>query len=230
MIKSINYNFFFQEVKYYILRAFKVIRIKGDYKNMKILVATRNRHKLEEIRNIFQITGLELVAADDIDGLPEDVEEDADTFEGNALKKARELCQASGLWTMADDSGLEVTALNLAPGVYSARYAGDSCDHAANNKKLLLALSGVEDRSARFRCVIALCSPDGGEWTVDGACAGTILEASRGINGFGYDPLFVPAGYDQSFAELESAVKNSLSHRGNALKKAAHEWGGLLCK
>ncbi len=194
-------------------------------KIMKILVATRNRHKLAEIMQIFQIAKLQLVAADDIPGLPADVEEDADTFEGNALKKARVLCQASGLWTMADDSGLEVEALGMAPGVYSARYAGEGCDHAANNAKLLRALEGAENRRARFRCVIALCAPDGREWSVDGSCEGSILTAPRGVNGFGYDPLFVPEGYDQSFAELDSAVKNRLSHRGHALRKAAQEWG-----
>ena len=195
---------------------------------MKLLIATRNRHKLEEIRQIFKMDNLELVAADDIEGLPEDVVEDAETFEGNAIKKARTLCDASGLWTMADDSGLEVDALGLAPGVYSARYAGEDCDHTANNAKLVRELDGVENRSARFRCVIALCSPDGRDWTVSGSCEGSISHTPNGTNGFGYDPLFVPDGYEQSFAELDSAVKNSMSHRGNALKKAAAQWGDIL--
>jgi len=201
-----------------------------DEKIMKILVATRNRHKLDEILQILKLENLELVAADDIEGLPEDVVEDADTFEGNALKKARELCHASGLWTLADDSGLEVLALDLAPGVYSARYAGEACDHAANNARVLRELKGVADRRARFRCAVALCAPDGREWTVDGSCSGTILEVPRGTNGFGYDPLFVPDGYEQSFAELDGALKNTLSHRGNALKKAAREWAAVLCE
>ncbi len=195
---------------------------------MKLLVATRNRHKLDEILQIFKMDSLKLVAADDIEGLPEDVDEDAETFEGNALKKARILCDASGLWTMADDSGLEVDALNLAPGVYSARYAGEDCDHAANNAKLLRELEGVENRTARFRCVIALCSPDGGDWTVSGSCEGSILFSQRGTNGFGYDPLFKPDGYQQSFAELDGPVKNKISHRGNALKKAAEQWVDML--
>lgn len=133
---------------------------------MKLLVATRNRHKLEEIRQILALPGLDLLAADEVPGLPEDVVEDAETFEGNALKKARELCVASGLWTLADDSGLEVVALGNAPGVYSARYAGEPCSYPANNAKLLRELEGVADRRARFRCVIALCAPDGREWTV----------------------------------------------------------------
>jgi len=195
---------------------------------MKLLVATRNRHKLDEIRQIFSLPGLELLAADEVPGLPEDVVEDAETFEGNALKKARELCAASGLWTLADDSGLEVVALGNAPGVYSARYAGEPCSYPANNAKLLRELEGVADRRARFRCVIALCAPDGREWTVEGRCPGRIIEESRGANGFGYDPLFVPDGYSQTFAELDGATKNSISHRGLALRQAAAEWSPTL--
>lgn len=196
---------------------------------MDLLIATRNRHKLEEIRQIFALPGLALVAADEVPGLPEEVVEDADTFEGNALKKARELCKASGLWTMADDSGLEVAALGNAPGVYSARYAGEPCSYPANNAKLLRALSGVADRRARFRCAIALCAPDGREWTVDGRCEGAILDgAPRGANGFGYDPLFVPDGFEQTFAELGADAKNRISHRGHALRRAAEAWRGLL--
>ncbi len=195
---------------------------------MKLLVATRNHHKLEEIRQIFALPGLELVAADEVPGLPEDVVEDAETFEGNALKKARELCRASGLWTMADDSGLEVAALDNAPGVYSARYAGEPCSYPANNAKLLRELAGIEDRRARFRCVIALCAPDGRELTVEGSCPGRIIHETRGVNGFGYDPLFVPDGHDKTFAELDGPTKNSLSHRGNALRQAADRWHKLL--
>ncbi len=195
---------------------------------MRVLVATRNRHKLEEIRQIFALPGLALVAADEIPGLPEDVVEDAETFEGNALKKARELCRASGLWTLADDSGLEVEALGNAPGVYSARYAGEPCSYPANNAKLLRELAGVAERRARFRCVIALCAPDGREWTVEGCCPGRIIHEVRGANGFGYDPLFVPDGCEQTFAELDGATKNRLSHRGNALRAAAQAWHALL--
>lgn len=195
---------------------------------MKLLVATRNKHKLEEIRQIFSVPGLTLLAADEVDGIPDDVIEDADTFEGNALKKARELGVASGLWTLADDSGLEVAALNNAPGVYSARYAGEPCSYPANNAKLLRELEGLNNRRARFRCVIALRAPDGREWTVEGRCEGNISEVAQGTNGFGYDPLFFPDGYSQTFAELDSATKNSLSHRGHALRKAAGEWKSML--
>ena len=196
--------------------------------SMKLLVATRNKHKLEEIRQIFSMPGLTLLAADEVDGIPADVVEDADTFEGNALKKALELGKASGLWTLADDSGLEVDALDNAPGVYSARYAGEPCSYPANNTKLLRELNGISNRRARFRCVIALRAPDGREWTVEGRCEGCISEVSHGTNGFGYDPLFVPDGHSQTFAELDSATKNSLSHRGHALRKAAMEWKSML--
>ncbi|HNX34072.1 MAG TPA: RdgB/HAM1 family non-canonical purine NTP pyrophosphatase [Kiritimatiellia bacterium] len=195
---------------------------------MKLLVATRNRHKLEEILQIFALPGLTLLAADELPGLPEEVVEDADTFEGNALKKARELCAASGLWTLADDSGLEVGALNNAPGVYSARYAGEPCSYPANNAKLLREMAGVTDRRARFRCALALCAPDGREWTVDGSCPGRIIGELRGSHGFGYDPLFVPDGYDQTFAELDGAAKNLISHRGVALRRASEAWHALL--
>jgi len=177
---------------------------------------------------IFKYENLDLIAADDLEGLPADVEEDADTFEGNALKKARVLCDASGLWTMADDSGLEVDALNGAPGVYSARYAGAGCDYHANNLKLLHELTGVTKRTARFRCVMALCAPDGREWIVSGVCEGWITTAAHGQNGFGYDPLFVPDGYVQSFAELDADVKNKISHRAHALRLAAKEWKKLF--
>jgi len=195
---------------------------------MKLLIATHNQHKLEEIRQIFALPGLSIVSTADIANLPADVLEDAETFEGNALKKARELGVASGLWALADDSGLEVRALHNAPGVYSARYAGEPCNYANNNAKLLHALQNASDRTARFRCVIALRAPDGREWTVSGSCEGSITTEPRGANGFGYDPLFVPAGYTQTFAELDSITKNALSHRGNALRCAAQAWSHLF--
>ena len=194
---------------------------------MKLLIATRNRHKLEEIRAILNLPGLELIGADEMPGLPE-VEEDAPTFEGNAIKKARTLAQASGCWTLADDSGLEVEALGGAPGVISARYAGSEASTPANNAKLLRELAGVTDRGARFRCVLALCAPDGRSWTVEGLCEGRMLESPRGANGFGYDPLFMPEGHSQTFAELPASVKNGMSHRGRALQRAVVEWGERL--
>lgn len=193
---------------------------------MKLLLATRNRNKIEEIRRIFAFPGLEILSPFDLPSLPEEVEENADTFEGNALLKARSLADAvqdggaSAVWVMADDSGLEVAALNGAPGVRSARYAGEPSNTPANNAKLLRELEGVEDRRARFVCVIAFCTPDGREWTVRGECPGRILHEARGEAGFGYDPLFVPDGYDETFAELGASVKNKISHRARALEKA----------
>jgi len=194
---------------------------------MKLLIATRNRHKLDEIRAILNLPDLVLVGADAVPGLPE-VDEDAGTFEGNARKKAQTLAQAGCCWTLADDSGLEVLALGGAPGVYSARYAGANATTADNNAKLLQALAGVTDRRACFRCVLALAAPDGRCWTVEGRCAGRILEVPRGRQGFGYDPLFVPDGSSKTFAELDAAEKNGLSHRARALHQAVTAWGRML--
>lgn len=194
---------------------------------MKLLIATRNPHKLEEIRAIFKLPCVELVSVEDIPGLPE-VVEDRDTFEANAIKKAVTLALASGLWTMADDSGLEVDHLDGAPGVYSARYAGEPPDYRANNTKLMQELRGATDRTARFRCVIALANARGKSQFVEGACEGAISEAARGEEGFGYDPLFVPDGHDLTFAEMDSDAKNRISHRGHALQRAYETWVDLL--
>ncbi|HBA85442.1 MAG TPA: non-canonical purine NTP pyrophosphatase [Verrucomicrobia bacterium] len=194
---------------------------------MKLVLATRNKHKLQEIREIFRLPGLELVSALDFPEL-EDVVEDGATFEANAVKKAVSLTQATGFWSLADDSGLEVDALNGAPGVYSARYAGEPVDYAANNRKLLRELEGAATRRARFRCVIALADPSGPIRTVEGRCEGTIIDELRGRQGFGYDPLFVPEGYTQTFAEMDGPLKNSMSHRGRALAAAEKTWGEIL--
>ncbi len=194
---------------------------------MKILIASRNAHKIQEIREIFDLPGVEWVSTAEFPGLP-DVVEDQDTFEGNAIKKAVELARATGLWALADDSGLEVTALGNAPGVYSARYAGEPCSHANNNAKLLRELAGKADRSARFRCVAALSDPAGRAETVSGACPGRIIEQLRGAQGFGYDPLFVPDGFEATFAEMGSEQKNKLSHRGRAMTLAKRKWGPLI--
>jgi XTP/dITP diphosphohydrolase len=190
---------------------------------MKLLLATANKHKLREIRSIFQSADLEFATPEDFDSLPE-VVEDRDTFEGNAVKKACELAAASGLTAMADDSGLEVDALGGAPGVYSARYSGVHGDDRANNAKLLMEMTGIEERTARFRCVIALAQPTGEVDTVAGVCNGVIAHAATGENGFGYDPVFIPAGYEQTFAELGPEIKNSISHRARALQEACRKW------
>jgi XTP/dITP diphosphohydrolase len=181
---------------------------------MKLYVATGNAHKLKEISQI--LPGFEIVAEN-----PGDVEENAPDFAGNALIKVRAIAGSRrGEWCMADDSGLEVEALGGEPGVRSARYAGGHGDTAANNELLLRNLEGVDNRAARFVCSIALVSPDGREFSVEGSCRGRIIESAAGAQGFGYDPLFVPEGYEQTFAELSSEEKNALSHRGRALAAA----------
>ena len=194
---------------------------------MRLLIATRNPGKLREIREIFALPSVELVSAAEIPGLP-DVEEDGATFEANAVKKAVTLALASRLWTLADDSGLEAAALGGAPGVLSARYAGEPPDPPANNAKLLRELEGVADRRACFRCVVALSNPGGRAQVADGRCEGRIAEAPDGDCGFGYDPLFVPDGHSVTFARMGPARKNSLSHRGLALRRAAELWGDTL--
>jgi XTP/dITP diphosphohydrolase len=194
---------------------------------MKLVIATRNAHKLQEIQDIFDFQNLEVMSAFDFPEIP-DVVEDGETLEANAKKKAVEIARATGCWALADDSGLEVDALNGAPGVYSARYAGEQCSYAENNVKLLEALKGNSSRSARFRTVIALSDPAGSVETVSGECSGTIIEEPRGSGGFGYDPLFVPDGCAETFAELPASVKNRISHRADALHKACTAWGEQL--
>ena len=193
---------------------------------MQLLIATRNRHKLDEIRAILGGPGIEWKSALDFPHLP-DVIEDGDTFEANAAKKARALAAATGCWALADDSGLEVDALGGAPGVRSARFAGEPTDHTANNEKLLRDLAGHTDRTARFRCVLALAAPDGSVRFAEGRCEGRIAESLRGAEGFGYDPLFVPDGFEQTFAELGAEIKNTISHRARALAAARATWAEL---
>lgn len=194
---------------------------------MKLLIASRNRHKIEEIRAIFQLPSVSLVGLDDFPGLPE-VVEDGTTFHANAVKKAVLLAMAARRWTLADDSGLEVDALSGEPGVHSARYAGEPVNYAHNNEKLLRALAGQEQRAARFRCVVALAGPDGRAQIAEGSCEGQIGCECRGRQGFGYDPLFIPEGHDQTFAEMDAALKNRLSHRARALQSAMELWGEML--
>ncbi|HNX52922.1 MAG TPA: XTP/dITP diphosphatase [Pontiellaceae bacterium] len=190
---------------------------------MKLVIATRNRHKLEEIHAIFNFAGLEVCSAFDFPEIP-DVVEDGATLEANAIKKASEICRATGLPALADDSGLEVEALNGAPGIYSARWSGEGCTYHDNNVKLLRELSGKENRRARFRTVIALALPGETPQTVEGSVQGWIIDKMRGDQGFGYDPLFVPDGYNQTFAELPADVKNRISHRARALNAASNIW------
>ena len=180
---------------------------------MKLIIATHNRNKKREIAQL--LPGWEIEAEDSA------AEETATTFAGNALLKARALkARHAGAWILADDSGLEVAALGGAPGVRSARYAGEDGNTPKNNALLLKNMTGVADRRARFTCAMALIDPEGGEHVVEGRCEGRLLEAEAGQGGFGYDPLFVPNGFDRTFAQLAPEEKNAISHRGRALAKA----------
>jgi len=191
-----------------------------------LVFATRNPGKLRELREL--VIGLDVIdiaeAARRLGRDIPDVDEDAGTFAGNAIKKAREIARATAFPALADDSGLEVDALGGAPGVYSARYAGPGADAAANNAKLLAALERVPpaQRAARFRCVLALADtagPLGHEViTAEGVCEGAILDTPRGSGGFGYDPLFLLAGRSETMAELASGEKSRISHRARAMQ------------
>lgn len=209
------------------------MREKDMFKNtgdqMILVIATRNAHKLTEIQALFNSPSLTLRSAFDFPDVP-DVIEDGKTLEENAIKKAVTLALATGHWSLADDTGLEVTALNGAPGVYSARYAGADGDYDANNRKLLAELAPHPDRSAQFRCVIALADPEGRAQFVEGICRGHIATAPRGEHGFGYDPLFVPEEGTTTFAEMTADAKNAISHRGRALQQAAQQWQHLLTR
>lgn len=180
---------------------------------MQLFVATHNAHKIREIGEI--LCGWEILPDD-----PEGVEENAPDFAGNALIKVRAIAaRHPGAWTMADDSGLEVKALNGAPGVRSARYAGEPSNTPANNALLMKNLEGAEDRTANFTCAIALVDPEGKEHVVEGKVFGKIALVPSGNAGFGYDPLFIPDGFNKTFADLTANEKNAISHRGRALEK-----------
>lgn len=185
---------------------------------MKLLIASGNRHKVAEIGCLLADTSWEVVSLADFPEL-ELPPEDADSFAGNAEIKARAGAAATGLWTLADDSGLAVDYLDGAPGVHSARYAGEDKDDEANNRKLLAAMADCPeaDRGARFVCALVLVGPKGQVYRTEGRCEGRIGYAGRGEQGFGYDPLFWLAGRDKTMAELDMAEKNSLSHRAAAL-------------
>lgn len=183
---------------------------------MKIIFATNNAHKLSEVQAVLG-SGYELVTPRQC-GIDEEIPETAETLEGNARQKARYLFERTGLDCFADDTGLEVEALNGAPGVHSARYATDGHDFAANNRLLLKNLAGEENRRARFRTVICLIE-QGKEHLFEGIVEGRIIDHEAGSEGFGYDPLFVPEGFDRTFAEMSAKQKNGISHRGRAVRK-----------
>ena len=187
-----------------------------------IVAASKNQHKLKEIEDITKKYGMKIVPRDKA-GIPDDIEivEDGKTFEENSLKKAKGIMELCGEITIADDSGLMVDYLDGAPGVYSARFAGEQGNDAANNAKLLKLMDGVPyaDRRAKFVSVITMVFPDGKTIAARGECYGHILTEPAGENGFGYDPLFVPEGYKKTFAQLTEKEKNQISHRAMALKK-----------
>ena len=187
-----------------------------DFKKMKDLVfATHNAHKLEELRAILK--DFNIIGLNDIN-CHEEIVEDADSLDGNAKIKANFVTDNFHIDCFADDTGLEVDALDGAPGVYSARYAGEGCSYQDNVNKLLQALEGVENRKARFRTVIAL-NLDGEQYLFEGKVEGVITKEQHGEKGFGYDPIFLPDGFDQTFAEMSMDVKNKISHRGRATQK-----------
>lgn len=186
---------------------------------MKLVFATNNRHKLDEVRAIVG-DRVDVLSLNDI-GCYDDIPETADTLQGNALIKARYIHEKFGVDCFADDTGLEVEALDGAPGVYSARYAGEECDSEANMQKLLQNLTGKSNRNAQFRTVIALIIK-GEEKLFNGIVKGTITEEKRGDSGFGYDPVFVPEGFSESFAQMSGDMKNSISHRYRATRELSN--------
>lgn len=191
-----------------------------------LLISTRNPDKVREIHAIMTELPLNLVTLDRFPDSP-DVIEDCDTLDGNATKKAEELFAHTGTPTMADDTGLEVLALSGAPGVHSARFAGPNADSRANRMRLLDELSGMDERRAQFRTVIAFAISSG-TYLFEGICRGHIIEEERGEGGFGYDSLFVPDGYEQTFAEMSPEEKNKISHRARALNIFASYLAGLI--
>lgn len=179
-----------------------------------LILATRNPGKVREIQSLLDGLPLRISSLPEYPDIPV-VVEDGTTLEANAAKKAHQIFMATGVPALSDDTGLEVYSLAMEPGVHSARYAGTHVTYDQNNLKLLAALAGKSDRRARFRCVAMLIGPQM-EHQTEGICEGEIATASRGRGGFGYDPIFVPAGYSQTFAELPESIKNKISHRAKA--------------
>ncbi len=186
--------------------------------NRKLILATNNEHKVSEISHKLKPLGIEAVAQKEVLTEPVDAEETGETLDENALIKAKAVWDLTGGWVMADDSGLFVQALNGEPGVHSARYAGVEHDDKGNNDKLLKKMKNKNHRKGAFKTAIALIDPDGNYELIHGECPGDILHAPRGDEGFGYDPIFQPEGYDVSFAEMREEEKNKISHRARALE------------
>lgn len=193
---------------------------------MKIFLATGNKHKIKEIEKIFKMDNVEILSINDGIEIPE-VEEDGTTFEENSKKKALEIAKFTNMITIADDSGLCVDALGDAPGVYSARYAGEHGNDLDNNKKLVKELQGVENRKARFVCVITLAKPTGETYSFRGEVEGDIIDVPQGTEGFGYDPHFFMKEYGKTLAEIPE-IKNKISHRARALEKLKENLDEIL--
>ena len=183
-----------------------------------LLFATNNAHKLREIREIMG-SQVQILSLNEVN-IHEDIPETSHTLEGNAAQKAWHIYKMSGMNCFADDTGLEIEALDGRPGVYSARYAGEGCSFDDNVSKILEELQGVENRKACFRCIICLIE-NGKEYFFEGRVNGVITESRRGKDGFGYDPVFLPDGQKQTFAEMPPYLKNGISHRGRAVEKMA---------
>lgn len=186
----------------------------------ELLVATKNPGKLREIRELLKEIPVKVTSLADYPNCPEIVE-DGRTFKANAIKKAIVVGKYSGKLTLGEDSGLQVVALNNAPGIYSARFSGENSTDERNNDKLLASLKNIplSRRQARYRCFVALCDGDKLVGVVDGSCGGLIENKRRGTNGFGYDPLFLIPRYQKTFGELDPAIKSKISHRARALQK-----------
>ena len=187
---------------------------------MELVIATNNRHKFEEIFSLLGDIPFELLPLSAYPN-PPNLPEEGDTYQENALSKARRVSQFTKCWALGDDTGLEVDALDGAPGLYSARYAGEGVSFRENREKLLKALEGVSkpDRSALFRCVIALVGPSGEEKVVEGVVSGMITEEDQGTEGFGYDAIFFLPELGKTFSELDAREKNRVSHRAKAVEK-----------
>ncbi len=192
-----------------------------------VVLATKNRGKVSEFKELFRNSGIEIRTLDDFGPIPP-VIEDGDTFEENAVKKAQFTARVLGIPAIADDSGLTVKALQGAPGVFSSRYAGENADDQSNNRKLLTAMEGIEDRAAAFVCVLAIAVPRGPALIYEGTCEGIIAGTPEGDMGFGYDPLFYYSPLQKTFGQLALEEKNRISHRGRAMAELRGELNQLI--
>lgn len=194
---------------------------------MRVLIASRNKDKIREIKALLSPLSIEISTPYDYDDLPE-VEEDRDTLLGNALKKARVLSEISGLPSIADDTGLFIDALNGEPGVYSSRYAGESCSYADNRRKVLDVMEKRDNKTARFITVAVFYIPGEEPIVAEGIVEGLITDSERGANGFGYDSIFQVAGSEKTYAEMNDHKKNQVSHRGIALRQLVNKFESFL--